>query len=316
MSAEKFFNQKLNALSAALDITLNGDTAAQRFQSLHTITRNKVMSSKVEAYARFIKDTLIANFAGITEGDDTNIKPHVQSMLFYTLVNGMAHIYPKNNYPKTHHWLPVTYMKPFGIKAYKGARAVVPATCFTSSGVLSVTVNDIEFAHNRDKGYDLAIEAFFNQIETAYTHFRHTHTDDPSAVVAVAAFAISQSVRNPHPKAGFIAKDIVGVVDALLDNLDKTERMFAHFINNNHRLPISPYTPMKIRQFADGNRAFMLPILPQTGFVLSSKKPLTQGQVRVVSDHYREGIMKDAQRNYGVVFGMHAGAVLKALEQM
>lgn len=318
MSSNDSFNKKLDAMSRSIGITLNGDTAAERFLSLHRKTRDKNngVAVKADLYARFAKDLFGIDSGSLETNENQDIKPLVEDMLFYSLVHGMSHIYPRDNRPKTHHWLPVTYMRPFGRKGGNGTRAVVDGTCFTGHGVLDVTVKDIQFAHNRGDGYDLAVEAFFCSIETLYSHFRQIRKTSKESVVAMAAFFVAQSVRNPHPDAGFVAKDIVGVVNALMTSLDVNDKMFGRFENNNHQLPLSPYVPTKVRRLADGNNVYVLPVLPNVGFILSSKSPLSQDQALHAMTSYRNNMIKDAAKNNGVVFGVSSASALKTLEEM
>lgn len=315
MSAETVFNDKLNVLEAVLSRPIKGDTAAERFKALHLLTRDPKLSHQVELYVKFLKESLFsACRSGLTQDSATDIKGYVIDHIFTALVQGMSHIFPANNSPKTHHWMPVTYIRPFGVKGNGKVRALLDGVSFVDNNVVDIVVKDVQFAHDRGEGYDLAVEAFFGQIEDSYANYRERQHLD-IFTIAMASFFVSQSVRNPHPQHGFIAKDIVSVINALIVNLDSMDSMFGQSSEVKYKLPISPYTPIRVRRLVDGNRVFVLPILPNVGFALSDK-PLPQVDAYNSVNDYRIKLVSSARKNNGIVFGMSSGAVMRTLEQV
>lgn len=314
MSTEQVFNKKLDILELNLSLEFKGDTFSERLISLHEITRDPFYSHKVVAYAGFMKNMIVSDARKVeTQNFGTDVKPFVIDWLFISLLHGMAHIYPLNNHPKVHHWLPVTYLKPFGIKGNGKTRAMVDGVAFMKNNTVDVAVKDVQFAHNRGKGYDLALESFFFQIEDSYSNYRE-NTDYSMFPIVVSAFFIAQSVRSPHPESGFVGRDIKRVVDALIKNIEDMDEMYGIHANVKYRLPISPYTPVRVRKLSDGNRVFVLPIMPSKSFVLSDK-PLTADKARGATENYRINVILEAKREKGMVFGISSRSLQAILDE-
>ena len=84
---------------------------------------------------------------------------------------------------------------------------------------MSFSISDSNFAHKvvDDKGFnDYRVERFYAGVEMFYGSSSAKGFQGGLSNVSVAALALVQSVRSPHPASGFLSGDVKSILGATL----------------------------------------------------------------------------------------------------
>lgn len=305
---EQTFEKFFRGMELSCDVVCEGDTIVEKLENLHTVMQeDRKAADRVTSYALFLRQMVKDESTRVAEGDD--IKSLVVQQFFSQILSAMAHKY-KNDAPKRHHWLPVAYILAFGSKGKTTKdRANVSGVAFHNKEVISMTVKDVQFAHNsyKDGYYPLPLENFFSRIEASYADNRNSlmkNSIQPMTPIALSAFFIIQSLRNPHPSTGlFPVHDIQSTLTSLILLLNKLDSIHTYIVPSKRKLSFSPYIPTRAKLFQDGSKAYYLPATPRQAIILSDKA-IGHDVAQKTAKELHESFIAYARRNNGVIFGV------------
>lgn len=310
---ETVFNNHLDAMELSFNISIPGNNSVSRLEYLHKVTRdNSDLSQMMKSYGNFVQDKIKVSLNGFSYND--NLSSAIAEILFVRVLNGAVNIYSRGAAPKTHHWLPVVYMKSFGIsmnpkRNRDKSRAVVDAVVFSHSDLVDVNVKDFTFAHSRsgdDGYYDLSVEAFFGGLESNYAHAKEcmasSENYDALSAAYMASFFIVQSVRNPHPSMGFSSGEFNHVISQVMKNFDAMGEIYVNFGSSEKKLPFSPYVPDRVRREKLVNY-FYMPITSHNALIISNR-PVSSSVTNSLVSRFRDSVLSAAKRSGGMVFGL------------
>lgn len=315
---ETVFNNHIEAIANSFDLSIAGKDAAEKIEYLHKITRdNANLSKMLKHYANFVSEKNNVELANVPY--DYELSKNVAEVLFLRVLSGAVNIYARNDAPKTHHWLPVVYIKSFSTSANpsrkRRVRAEVDAVSFNSGSIINASVNDLAFAHDRDGDngfYDLSVESFFGGLESNLAKAKEVLSSDEnsfSGVTAayVASFFIVQSVRNPHPSEGFASGEFKTVIRQVMENFTKLGEIYVNFGNSAKRLPFSPYVPDRVR-VKGTTKIFHLPLDPFRGAIISNA-PISSYDTDPLISQFRKSSIRFAKKNNGMLFGLNSSDI-------
>lgn len=314
MSVRKDFERHVLALELITDVKFDGDTVESKLISLRNLTlKNDSLRQQINHYKTYLVTSM---FEVMNDGHDfgvKNIMPLVTQRIISALFAGVASKTSESN-PKTHHWLPATYLQGFGKKvsssgsSKKRVRAEVPGVAFFKTGTMQVTVNDLQFAHGRgddDTGYyDLAVENMFGNLENSYSQFREIDkTSRNAAKVHLTAFAVAQMLRNPNANNSFREGDLSSVIGGMIDLLDSLGEIFVSSLKSNKRLPFTPYVPARLLVESSGRKVLYFPLSANFAILVSTMK-IRDNESIALLNKLRDSVIKTAQRHNSIVFGL------------
>lgn len=329
MSVHNDFMRHFRSLEAALNIEGKlTDDPVRNFEILTEMTAdNSRLALLVQNYGitriRFLRHSC-SNFS-TREKMTTNLSSYVTDLIFHSLVASIGFKYPKNEEPKIHHWLPVSYTRNFVTTrrvrdfSEKKRSCFIRSITFTNDGdPIEREISDMHFAHGVDSSghgfYNLTVEHFFARIESMLAEARgklfepklskRSNSKDIFTHVAIASFFIVQSVRNPHPSsAQFSIRTLGGVVQGLIAALDEIPQMFVTMTRTNQHLGFTPYVPTRIRILANGTRAMIFPVSIQAALIITDRPRDTWDPQRVAESTNR-ALISHARRTGSTVFGI------------
>lgn len=309
------FARSMRALAVAVDLEdeLAGLPVPQAFAKLYELSDKQDVLARIAGYAQGQLHGLKIQLG--MPGMDfkaMDLKPEVESFLFHSLAAAMAHRYT-SNVPQVHHWVPYSYTVRFAHHKTKRACDVHALDFARSPEGLIGARSDRDFAHGKDEAgngfYHLAVEQFFSRIEAtsgSYFHGLAAPNSVPTAhgLVAHMAFFLAQAVRNPHPKShSFARRDIEGIVEGLMAECGRLDRVFLTVRHSPARLAFTPYVPTRVHRSADGTETLYLPLSPSWA-LLASSRPLATGEGHRIVAGARLAVVKHARRTGGIVFGV------------
>lgn len=308
----------LTGLETSLGLNVSGDVPA-RFASINRLCSNREISSEVMAYSAYINSL---NKSRVSRYTGSDLKEFVITNMFVSLARGMAGLLTGND-PKVHHWVPVAFLRGYEINDTvkpKKVRTRIPAVVTNSHARdLNVFVDDAEFTHNVDSQnngyYDMAIEFFFSKIESAFSMSKHKRACEYSKydLVTLATFFVAQSVRNPHPSAGFTDGSINSIVYEIISNLNHFDEMHLS-VTKMYAAPFTPYMPTRVRRLVGGRSIICFPF--DANSMLSMSNGIVSAQeVRVASEAHTRYIISSARKTNGIIYGL-TDAKLEKLSRM
>ena len=314
---EQVFNNHLDAIEHSFNLSIPGSDAADRLEHLHRITRDDFdLSRMIRLYSAFVNEKNTIELSKVSY--DSDLRKNVAEILFLRFLSGAVHIYPRNDAPKTHHWLPVVYIKGFSNNdapsKKRKVRTRVDAVSFHNERMLNAMVEDTSFAHDRegDNGfYDLSVEAFFGGLESnlarAKGYLNENSEYDGLTAAYIASFFIVQSVRNPHPYAGFASGEFKTVVHHVMNNFTNLGEIYVNFGSSAKKLPFSPYVPDRVR-VQGTTKSFYFPVDSHHAAIISNA-PISQYDISSIISQFRKNTIRFAKKNNKILFGINSSEI-------
>jgi len=310
-TAAAIFEDQLTALELLFGLEFEGSTPGERIASLGV--HAKADPALAASLKSFFSNPI--HFAEKFKGSDGSLFNLVTKTLLATAVRGVIHDYGPMGAPRRQHWMPFTYLKNFCLSGHKIKRqgetrsVVIPGVNFAEGSVMDFETSDANFIHPKVNGmgfYEDGAEFFFSLVEGLYAQGRSQEGNENKIdQTMVALFFIVQSVRNPRRGASFVHSTLSSIVDAVLANIDAVgPRMQARFLRSGSgQLPFTPYVPPFVDRFGS-ERVYSSPVSLRVLFSLSSGE-LDEESWAMAPFRYRRGVIRQAQRRGGYIFGVH-----------
>lgn len=310
-SINQLLTRLMSSMNAVLGVQFNVENLGDWCASLHEYAmKHKRERETISEFSKFILSRVRDQVQ--EEGIVGDISRFVAAVMFADLIKGMGTFVSHRSAPKTHHWLPVVFLRCFGTgkKSHGGrkVRAVIPATVFHNGVGVGVEIADKEFTHKRGKDgngfYHLAMESFFG-ITEGYYGLAWNRMDDPMSVVHLSVFFLTQTVRTPHPKFGFHVREISETTNLLVELVSQQGAMFVSMVESEEHIPFTPYIPERIHRVRGQDYA-CFPAAQDKAIVFSNQ-PLPAGIETYILEKHRDKIIHEAKRDNGIVYGVSIG---------
>ena len=310
-TSEQRINRTLDAMGTLIPevATSNDLSVLDRLLAVAEVIKNDVdVMVSVERFQRYVHVNV--RDAKVKPADD--IKSVLTDLFIDTFLQGLCEDKRRPSKPKVHHWIPVCYLQQFkapNTTATSKVRCHVRASSFNGGKLMSFSISDSNFAHKvvDNKGFnDYRVERFYAGVEMFYGSSSAKGFQGGLSNVSVAALALVQSVRSPHPATGFLSGDVKSILGATLKALDAWDEVHAWRMSVSKKdvpsMGFMPYVPARIRHFTDGSEAFYFPVSPKAGFVISSKHLSMDDRNRVQDEYIAR--MGQEIRSGRVAFGV------------
>lgn len=309
MSARGIFTRSISAIEHIFNVSFSGETVEDKIVSMREMCLDDYsFAEKITKHSRYIRDIEYNNVKGVKRFNLYDCSESVATCIFSSILSGVASKRTESD-PKTHHWLPVVYLRNFDgtTQAKKrNVRASISGIGFFKTGAVQVAVNDLQFAHDRgDDGsgyYDLAIENMFSNIETYYSQISHRLDENTSYLNAVI-FATVQMVRNPDMNNNFHSGSIESIIGKIIEVLDQMGRIFVNVVSSKKPLPFTPYIPARIKIKANGMRTIYFPVSKDMALLINNNPLGIDKQSRMMIE-MRESVINNARKSNSIIFGI------------
>lgn len=309
MDARSLAEKHLSVMEILIGREIPGETVGHRFENLYGLCTDRFLAQKVDLYGEMLNKDFCGDLDRRTVENDA--KGLIALSFISDFFRSVAHRYQMGSTPKSHHWLPVCYLKGVIGGDYK-RKGTIPSAFCQNGSIFSGTISDSSFTHPRVDGegfYHLAVEKMFSFVESRYSSsLEGKKIEDRHCDVIRALLFFAQIVRSPMGGKNFLNPSIHSVFDEILENIDRLKAVHLKSTSVRRSIPVTPYVPLYVRFGVKTGLQSLLPIRPREALVISEAVMSDQAAREFINFATKKVIIK-AMKTNSVLIGIQKEAV-------